>query len=222
MTVELNKEELARLSRAADVVDIQQLQSLYIQYLDQDDMLGIYGLMAKDHPEVEYEMVEAGAYKGAKSVKSMVDQCHAHMQNPANNHGWLGLQYLWTPRIVFSADGNRARAQFNQLSPHSMAVSEYPSNFRRFVDYWFIGKYDNEYIRIDEEWKILKVHVCAQSRTPCKQGWIRQADARRITHDYDSRPDGLSRIYTYHPDAFYSAEGGVYTYQPFLPEDGSF
>lgn len=220
--MELDRKEIDRMLRAADVVEIQMLHAQYIQYLDQDSMVGIHSLMAKDHPEVEYEMVEAGAYKGPASVQSMIDQCQAHMSEPANNHGWLGLQYLWTPRIVFSEDGNRARAQWNQLSPHSMAVAAYPSTYRRFVDYWFIGKYDNEYIKIDGEWKLLKVHVVAQSRTPCEQGWIRQPDARRITHEYDSRPDGLSRIYTYHPDAFYSGEGGVYTYEPFLPEEGTF
>lgn len=218
----MERAEIERLLRAADIVEIQMIQAHYLQYLDQDDMLGIYSLMAQDHPEVEYEMVEAGAYQGPASVRSMVDQCHAHMQNPCNNHGWLGLQYIWTPRVTLSRDGNRAHAQWNQLSPHSMAVAEYPGFRRKFVDYWFIGKYDNEFIKIDGEWKLLKVHVCAQSRTPYRQGWIRQPDARRITHDYDSRPDQSSRIYTYHPDAFYSGEGGVYTYAPFMPEEGTF
>lgn len=135
--------------------------------------------------------------------------------------GWVGLQNILTPRIVFSADGTRAKAQFNQLSPHAMAIAPYPGDEHIPTTYWFIGKYDNEFIKIDEEWKLLKTHIIAFSRTPYQEGWVRQPDARRIFHPNAMPPQEKGRIYTYHSDAVYSKDGN-WTWGPHLPKDGSF
>ena len=102
-----------------------------------------------------------------------------------------------------------------------MSVSPYPGNEHKTTAYWFVGKYDNEYIKINNEWKLLKLHVCAYVRTPYDEGWLKQGDCKRIYHPGSGKPDNPSRIYTYHPDAIYSS-GSLYSWRPFLPEDGSF
>jgi hypothetical protein len=102
-----------------------------------------------------------------------------------------------------------------------MPVSPYPGNERKSTAYWFVGKYDNEYIKIDGVWKLLKVHVCAYARTPYDEGWLKQGDCRRIYHPGSGKPDRPSRTYTYHPDATYTGDEH-YTWGPYLPDDGSF
>lgn len=170
----MNKQEAERLLRGADVIDIQMIMGKYLSYLDQVDFKGIYSLMAQDHPEITYEMVEDGAYVGPENVRRYMLDEHEHLNNNPNHmKGWVGLQNILTPRIVFSADGTRAKAQFNQLSPHAMAIAPYPGDEHIPTTYWFIGKYDNEFIKIDEEWKLLKTHIIAFSRTPYQEGWVR-------------------------------------------------
>ena len=69
-----------------------------------------------------------------------------------------------------------------------MAIEPYPSNEHLPTAYWFIGKYDNEFIKIDEEWKLLKTHIIAFTRTPYNEGWVQQPDARRIYHPNANPP----------------------------------
>lgn len=114
----MNKQEAERLLRGADIIDIQMIMGKYLSYLDQVNFKGIYSLMAQDHPEISYEMVEDGAYIGPENVRRYMLDEHEHLNNNPNHmKGWVGLQNILTPRIVFSADGTRAKAQFNQLSP---------------------------------------------------------------------------------------------------------
>jgi len=216
----MEKAELERMLRNADIVEIQMLQARYISELDKDNFEGIYELMAKGHPELTYEIVESGAFIGER-VEHLIVGEKKKLQKKAEKRSWVGLQYLWSPRIVISRDGTRARAQWNQLSPHCMPVAPYPGNVHTPTAYWFIGKYDNEYIKVDDEWKILKVHVCAISRTPYEEGWIKQPDCRRMYHPDSGKPDTKPRYYTYHSDAVYS-EDDIYSYEPYLPEEGEF
>ena len=103
----MNKQEAERLLRGADVIDIQMIMGKYLSYLDQVDFKGIYSLMAQDHPEITYEMVEDGAYVGPESVRRYMLDEHEHLNNNPNHmKGWVGLQNILTPRIVFSADGS--------------------------------------------------------------------------------------------------------------------
>ena len=215
----MNQVELNRMLRAADIVEIQMIHGKYLALLDQLDFLGIYDLMAKDHPEVSYEMCEDGCYYGPESVKAYMENVHnGNRNNPKKMRGWVGLQYLYTPRIVMNEDGTRARAQWNQMSPHAMRVSPYPGNEKVCVAYWFIGKYDNEYVKVDDEWKLLKTHIIVYSRTPYDEGWVKQPDARRIYHPGARIPDKGSRVYAYHPDATYTGNG-IWNWGPHLPKD---
>lgn len=220
MPVKMEERELNRLLRMADKLEIEMLQSRYISLLDQDNFAGIFELMAKDHPELSYEIVEAGAFEGER-VRNLIVGETKKLTAKSEKRSWVGVQYLYSPRIALSKDGTRAKAQFNLTSPHCMPVASYPGNEHIPTAYWFIGKYDNEYIKLDGKWKILKVHVLAFARTPYEQGWIKQSDCRRIYHPASGNPDKKPRYYAYHSDAVYS-DYGLYSYEPYLPEDGSF
>lgn len=97
----MEKKELDRLLRAADIIDIQNIMGRYLAYLDQVNFLGIYSLMAQDHPEITYEMCEDGAYIGPENVRKYMHDEHTHLNaNPNHMKGWIGLQNILTPRIV--------------------------------------------------------------------------------------------------------------------------
>lgn len=209
---------LSRIQRAADMQEIEMLQSRYITLLDAFSMTDMLEkLFAVDDPNVSFEMVEGGEYHGKRTAQFM-HQCDGFMASPVSKHGWFGVIDLWTPNIVLSPDGLHARAQFNAFAPHGMDVSVYPGDERKMTAYWFIGRYDNEYVKVNGEWKILKNRVIAFTRPPYDEGWIKQPEARRITHDYHTYPDEPSRVVTYHPDNVYSGNG-AHTWGPFLPSE---
>ena len=78
----MEKKELDRLLRAADIIDIQNIMGRYLAYLDQVNFLGIYSLMAQDHPEITYEMCEDGAYIGPENVRKY---SRTHRRSPTSN-----------------------------------------------------------------------------------------------------------------------------------------
>lgn len=208
---------MARIQRAADMQEIEMLQSRYITLLDAFSMTEMLEkLFDTENPRLSFEMVEGGEYNGAHTAPFM-RQCDGFMASPVSKHGWFGVIDLWTPNIVISKDDLRARAQFNAFAPHGMDVSVYPGNERKMTAYWFIGRYDNEYAKVNGQWKIVKNRVIAFTRPPYDEGWVKQPEARRITHDYHTYPDLPSRVVTYHPDNVYSGDG-AHTWAPFLPD----
>jgi hypothetical protein len=101
-----------------------------------------------------------------------------------------------------------------------MYVTPYPGKSHKLTAYWFLGKYDNEFIKIDGVWKILKIHVVNFVRTPWDQGWLRQPDCRRVISS-GVPPTEPSLIHTYHPDAIYTNDG-PYNFGPFLPDENEY
>lgn len=213
---------LERIERAAAVKEIERLQGRYLTLLDSFSMLRMCEeLFAWEHPECCFMMCEGGDYAGP-NMKRFVDACSNVKSegNPMAVHGWFGMVELWTPNIVVSKDGTRARAQWNVLSPHGMAVTPYPGDVKKPTGYWFIARYDNEFIKIDGEWKILNNQVYSFARSPYDLGWVRQSDARRIMHAYHGCGDNPFQP-AYHPDNVYSGKG-AHTWGPFLPDEGEF
>ena len=216
-----DEETMARIQRAADIREIEMLQSRYITLLDSFSMTDMFEkLFAVDDPQVSFEMVEGGEYSGAK-LPEFIKQCDKFMASPASKHGWFGVIDLWTPNIVVSEDGNSAQAMFNAFAPHGMDVSVYPGDERKMTAYWFIGRYCNKYVKVKGKWKILKNRVIAFTRPPYDEGWIKQPEARRITHDYYTTPSKPSRVVTYHPDNVYSGDG-AHNWGIFIQDQGEF
>lgn len=208
-----------KLSRAADIIEIQQLQSKYMIALDEMNFAKILNdYMAKDHPEVSYEMVENGVYKGPEQVKAFLTVVQGRQGN-IGKRGYFPMMTLRTPCIVLNKEGTRARGQWHLIGPHVMDVTPYPGNKHKLTAYWFFGKYDNEYIKIDGVWKILKLHVINFVRTPWEYGWLKQPDCRRVITPENVRPSQPSLIHTYHPDAVYTSDG-PYNWGPFLSDGG--
>ena len=66
-------------------------------------------------------------------------------------------------------------------------------------------------------WKMLKNKVYSYARAPYELGWLKQADARRIMHDYHHAGDDPFQP-QYRPANIYSGKG-AHRWEPFLPEE---
>lgn len=208
---------IRRIERAAAVKEIEMMQGRYLTLLDSFNMKGMCEeLFAMEEPNVTFMMCEGGDYVGA-GMKAFVENCNKPSAgNPMAVHGWFGMVCLWSPHIVVSEDGNYAYAQFNELAPHAMAVTPYPGDRKRPVGYWFLARYNNEYKKINGEWKMVKNKVYSYARSPYDLGWIKQADARRIMHAYHFAGDDPFQP-QYNAANIYSGKG-AHQWGPFITE----
>lgn len=211
-----------QLTWAADINDIQQLMNRYIINVHRMDYMSSYHeLMANDNPDLEFEYMESGAYTGAEHVKQYMQALHNYMQSPQDKLGYMCLNHCMTPNIIINDKGDRAIGHWSVFSPWAQPATPFPCDKRKLTAMWFTGKYENEFIKIDGEWKILKIHLIAYTRSPYELGWVRQADAMRIKIMDGLTPDKAPRTYAYHPDAVYSSNN-IFNWGPFLPDDTEF
>lgn len=213
---------LEQLERAADINEIKMLMARYITNVHRMDYMSCFDrLMANEHPELRFEYMESGAYIGPEHVRLYMQALHNYMQSPQDKRGYMGFHHCVTPNIIVNDAGTRAYGHWSVLSPWAMQATPYPCDQRTLTAMWFVGKYDNEFIKIDGRWKLLKVHLISYARSPYELGWVRQADAMRILPMHGITPDEPPRYYTYHPDCMYESSN-IYNWGPFLPEDTDF
>ena len=183
----MDKNTLELAVRAANIDEIQNLMADYVtNCLKMDYQSSMENLFAIDNPEVSFELMESGEYKGPEKVRAYMTALHERAQSFEEKKGWMEFQHLTTPKIVISENGTGDRAA--------------------------------EFIKVNGEWKILKLHLIAYVRTPFEEGWMRQADCMRIAPVRTLKPDQPPRYYTFHPDAVYSFDN-IYNWGPYLPEE---
>ena len=217
----MDQKTLELAMRAANMDEIQNLMADYVtNCLKMDYKSSLENLFAIDNPEVSFELMEGGEYKGTEQVKAYMMALHERAQSIEEKTGWMEFQHLTTPKIIISDNGtgDRAAGQWTILSPWAKVATPYPCDERKLTAMWFIGRYQNEFVKVDGEWKILKLHLIAYVRTPFDQGWMKQADCMRLAPVRELRPDNPPRYYTFHPDAVYSFDN-IYNWGPYLPEE---
>lgn len=218
----LTEKEIAKLNRAADIREIETIMSRYVQYISQMDIKTAFEkLFAAGHPEVELEINECGGYVGTDSVKRFVDRYDAYLKDPSDKRGWMDIQELCTPMVVFSRDKERAKGQWSVFSPQARQATAYPAETRKLTAIWCFGKYHCEFIRTEDGWKLLKLRQITFVRAPYDIGWNKQPDCYSMPAEIYAQPDTPARMNMYNTDAVYSGTG-LFNWGPYLPEDGSF
>lgn len=218
----LTEKEIAKLNRAADIREIETVMSRYIQCMDRMDAKGAYEeLFASDHAEVTMEINECGGYVGPESVARFVERYDAYLRDSSDKRGWMELQELCTPMVVFSKDKKRAKGQWSLFSPQAKQAMAYPAEIRKLTAIWCFGKYNCEFLRTEEGWKLLKLRQITFVRAPYGIGWNKQPDCYSMPSTLFAEPDTPPRTSIYNTDAVYSGTG-LFNWGPYLPEDGSF
>lgn len=211
-----------KLFWAADINEIKMLMARYVTNVHRMDYMSSFAqLMANTHPDLRFEYMESGTYIGPDHVRTYMQALHNYMQSPQDKRGYMGLNHCMTPNIIINDNGDRAYGHWNILSPWAMQATPFPCDCRTLTAMWFTGKYDIEFIKLDGEWKILKLHLIAYTRAPYELGWVRQADAMRIQPMHGITPDEPPRYYTYHPDSMYTS-ANIFNWGPYLPESTDF
>ena len=214
----MQNKELERVERAADTELIKMVQGRYMFYLEEFayDKIWEY-LLANTHPDISVEIEEMGAFTGPERVKELMYGLNEMATIP--RFGIMPVTTIASPLIVFSESGKKAKGYWHYFGGNSRIGVEYPSGEEELVAIWTAGKFANEFIEQNGEWKLLKVCQINWFRTPYDLGWIKQADCVRNIPPNGCIPNGYSRLATYRPDAVYTGHG-PYNYGPHPEENG--
>lgn len=213
--IEKLEKEVQRQVYAADAVEIQNLMARYIFYLENGWISRVWDdLFAHDDPDLRVEIMDSGAYRGPEHVKRLwetmggkvdsagrpVAERPAPMSNTNTDRASLLLMLtISTPLIEVSEDRQHAWGQWHLFGPHTNRVFDPEAGGKKDTAFWIAGKYDNEFVRVNGEWKFQKLHPICWLRTPYHKSFLECPDCRRTPTPYWP-PDEPPTIHSFNPD----------------------
>ena len=195
-TVQELKEQVKTLrgqtTRLQDVEEIKKLQRAYGYYLENwmtDEVADLFS----DSPETVL-LVHSGEFRGKEGVRRFFQPRGEDRgrRRPEFFHQVMQL----SPIIDIAPDGERAWGRWYGFGANASPVSD------GVFQGWMNGVYENEYIKENGKWKILKLGWHMYFFAPYFKGWVspeRQCDKNFQHQPPDLSPDGPS------PDTFYPA-----------------
>jgi hypothetical protein len=152
---------IARLEAHRDVCNLQGRYNHYLATGQIHDKLP--ELFAFNTPGVKAEMCDSGMWEGADGVIKLFE----HMGTKYRMPGALFVHLLMTPVVEVSKDGARARGMWNSLGTNTYLTSE-----GKLEAMWQLGKYDNTFVKEDDNWRFLEFKWYVIFRTPYHEGWV--------------------------------------------------
>ncbi|KAF9731957.1 hypothetical protein PMIN06_000257 [Paraphaeosphaeria minitans] len=170
------KQLVAQLQKEVSLVrsqeDVRKLQYTYGYYLDKCLYKEVTELFA-DHPDTCVEFL-GGRYNGKEGVERLyVGRFANYFVNGRNGpvHGFL-LDHPQIQGIVdIDADGTRAKGRFRSMMSAGTHESIKDTHPRGLVQWWEGGVYENEYIKQDGVWKILRLRYFPFWHGTFEKGW---------------------------------------------------
>lgn len=216
--VETLENQVRFQSYYVDMVEIQQLMARYIYTLEKGSMADVWDeLFVHDDERVRLEIMDSGAYTGIEHVKRAFytmggrvdvngdpidpkERGRGQMSNTNSDRAALLLMLtISTPCVVVDPDGKHARGHWHLFGPHTNRVFDPETRTKRDTAFWIAGKYDNEFVKVDGQWKFLKLRPICWLRTPYDRSWLDCPDCRRTPTPYWP-PDEPARISSFNPD----------------------
>ena len=197
------EKEVTRLSRHTDAVEVQNLMSRYIFYMENGKIADVWDdLWTHTNEDVRVERVWYTMGRRMDKHGNMIDTTPkvGEMSNTNTDRAFLLLMLtISSPMIEISEDGTHAWGQWHIFGPHTNRVFDPESKTKKDTAFWIAGKYDNEFVKENGEWKILKLRPICWLRTPYHKDFLECPDCRRTPSPYYP-PDEPARISSFNPD----------------------
>jgi hypothetical protein len=195
-------EELeARVRYLEDYNAICKLQSTYSHYHHCCMWEKIPSLFAQKTPGIEIEISDKGVFEGFDAPKRVFSNTEDNKTVPVTQ-GWLGLHMSVNPVIEINKSGTQAKGMWHAPGCITSVVNG------ELIAEWFYGKYIMEYVKEDEEWKILKFKYRLTFDTPFDKGWVEAPTVKRTRVTTKSLPPDRPTTYykPYSPDGIFVSE----------------
>jgi hypothetical protein len=177
-----------------DIDEIKKLQRAYGYYLENwmtDEVADLFS----DSPDT-IVLVHAGEFRGKEGVRRF-------FRSRGENRGRRPAEFFHqvmqlSPVIDVAPDGKRAWGRWYGFGANATPVQD------GVFQGWMNGVYENEYIKENGKWKILKLGWYMYFFAPYFKGWVapeRQCDKDFQHQPPDLSPDGPSRD-TFYPSPF--------------------
>jgi hypothetical protein len=155
-----------RIRRLEDIEAIRDLKMTYAKLCDEGyDADGILALFAED--DVSWVSDVFGTYVGR-------DEIHAWFDNVDEEIRWA-LHFMINPRVEVADDGQTATGSFYLLELATMSAAGGGDPDAVILT----GKYADELVKVDGEWKFKRIEVNFEQVSNLDQGWVRQQFRRR-------------------------------------------
>jgi hypothetical protein len=187
----------AQLKTVQDIEEIKKLQRAYGYYLEHWNIEDIISLFSES-PEVNVK-VHAGEFRGPESVKRFFRHGReTKIEKIVHPPEFLHQVMQLSPIIDVAPDGKRAWGRWYGFGANAFAV---PGGI---APGWMDGVYENEYIKENGKWKILKLHWCMFFHAPYTLSWVDPKKRVDIQMEPDFKslsPDGPAED-TFYPSGF--------------------
>src|SRR4051812_23692141 len=152
----------ARIQRLEDIEAIRDLKMAYAKLCDEGyDADGIVGLFAENE-DVSWESDVFGTYNGRDEIHRWFDNVDAEIL-------WA-LHLMINPRVEVADNGQTATGSFYLLELATMTSLGGGDPDAVIMT----GKYADEFVKVDGEWKFKRIVVNFEQASNLDQGWVKQ------------------------------------------------
>ena len=145
---------VARIQRLEDIEAIKQLKARYCSLCDDGyDADGLAELFTED---AVWDGGALGVAEGREKIRRFFQNTPKVMP--------FAVHMVMNPSIEVDGDSARGRWYLFQTATFKPADSAI----------WGSARYDEEYVRIDGEWKFRSLHLTSKFWTPYAEGWERK------------------------------------------------
>ena len=180
----------ARLQTMEDIEEIKKLQRAYGYYLEHwmaEDIIDCFA----DGDETSL-LVAAGHYAGKENIRDFFHHGRKDVETKRSENPEFLHQVMQLSGVVnVNPDAKTAKGRW-----YGFGANAFPAEGGKVNPGWMNGVYENEYIKQDGKWKILKIHWCMTFHCPYTVGWVepeRRADVkidRPYRRNPQLKPDG--------------------------------
>ena len=151
----MNLEDIAqRVQTLEDIEAIKKLKARYCAGADERDEDKFVGCFTED---AVWDGGNFGHYEGKAAIREFFGTIPQVLS--------FAIHYVMNPRI--EVNGDKATGYWYLLEPCTMLEGGEQA-------VWGIAKYEEEYVRVDGEWKIRNLILAPECWTPFEQGWVNQ------------------------------------------------
>lgn len=149
----------ARIQRLEDIEAIKQLKARWGETIDAN--LGAAKIVAMFADDAVIDIERYGRHEGRVAIEKFFSQTR-----------FTWMFHCFIPKVIeIAEDGRTARGRWRlwELGTKPRPVPNLPGE-----PVWIGGNYDDDFVKIDHEWKFKTIRLKLEFISPYDQGWVKK------------------------------------------------